>query len=176
VILVGIVAALAGLAVGLDRHFAPPPVPDVNTESGISAAALMATSFPDLDGRTQSLGQWQGKLLVINFWATWCAPCRDEMPTLNHLRAEYANKGVEIVGITGDLSAKARQFVMENNISYPILVDSAGATEFSRRLGNRLGLLPHTVVFDPEGKRIMAKLGPISERELAMIIMENAPK
>lgn len=175
VILGGVVLGLAGTALILDKHFSQ-PLPNSGLENEVSHAALMAVSFPDLTGKPQSLGQWQGKLLVINFWATWCAPCREEMPALNRIHNKYAAKGVQIVGIAADSADKVLQFSNETVIGYPLLVDQAGAMEFSRRLGNRFGLLPHTVVIGADGKPIFSKLGVIQEQEFEAIIVKNLPK
>jgi thiol-disulfide isomerase/thioredoxin len=171
----GVLLSLAGAALILDKHFSQ-PLPNSGLESELSQAALMAVSFPDLTGKPQSLGQWQGKLLVINFWATWCAPCREEMPALNRIHNKYAAKGLQIIGIAADSADKVSQFLKETVIGYPLLIDQAGAMEFSKRLGNHFSLLPHTVVIGADGAQIFSKLGVIQEREFEAIIMEHLPK
>jgi len=175
VILGGVLLALAGTALILDKYFSQ-SLPNSGMESEVSQAALMAASFPDLTGKPQSLGQWQGKLLVINFWATWCAPCREEMPTLNRIQIKYAPKGLQIVGIAADSAGKVSKFSKETVIGYPLLIDQAGAMEFSRRLGNRFGLLPHTVVIGADGKQVFSKLGVLQENEFEAILLEHLPK
>jgi thiol-disulfide isomerase/thioredoxin len=175
VILGGVLLALAGTALILGKHFSQ-PLPTSGVESEVSQAVLLAVSFPDLTGKPQSLGQWQGKLLVINFWATWCAPCREEIPALNRIQNKYSAKGLQIVGIAADTTDKVSEFHKEMAIGYPLLIDQAGAIEFSRRLGNRFGLLPHTVVIDAGGNQIFSKLGAIHEQEFDAIIMKNLPK
>jgi thiol-disulfide isomerase/thioredoxin len=173
VILGGVLLGLAGIALILDKNFSQRTS---GLESEVSEAALMAVSFPDLTGKPQSLGQWQGKLLVINFWATWCAPCREEMPALNRLHSKYAAKGLQIVGIAADSADKVLNFSKETVIGYPLLIDQAGAMEFSRRLGNRFGLLPHTVVIGADGNQIFSRLGAIREQQFEAIILEYLPK
>ena len=175
VIFAGVLIAFGGIALVLDQQYGP-PTSNPDPESGVSSAAFMAASFPDLAGRQQALGQWQGKLLVINFWATWCAPCREEMPSLNRLHQKYAAKGLQIVGIAADSADKVTQFSKEIGITYPLLADSGAAIEFSKRLGNRLGLLPHTVVVGSDGKQIFSKLGVIQEMEFEVLISQNLPK
>jgi thiol-disulfide isomerase/thioredoxin len=173
-----VILTLAGVSIWLDQTFkaAPAPVATNATRATISDAAVMATVFPDLEGRPQPLGQWRGKLLVVNFWATWCAPCREEMPIFDKLQVRYGSKKLQIVGIAADTVPKVKEFQKLTPVRYPLLADSATALEFSKRLGNRLGLLPHTVIFGPDGKQILAKLGPFTEAELAAIIVENLPK
>ncbi len=175
IVLGGVLLVFGAVALILDREFAP-KLAQVGSENGVSTAALMATSFPDLAGKQQALGQWQGKLLILNFWATWCAPCREEMPALNRLHIKYSAKGLQIVGIAADTANKVSQFANEIGISYVLLADLLSATELSRRLGNRFGLLPHTVVFAPDGKLILTKFGAINEAEFEAIILKNLPK
>lgn len=164
--------ALAGLALWLDR-----PVPG-DTSSGapaeVSAGAIYASRFPGLDGREQMLGQWQGKLLVLNFWATWCAPCREEMPMLSRVQTEFSGRDLQIVGIAADSRENVANFVQKVPIAYPLLPDEARAIEFSKRLGNRLGLLPFTVVVSPRGDIVFTRLGQVSEADLRDLAVKYA--
>ena len=172
-----LLALLASIAVWLDRELLP------STESstarrvtdGLSPGALYAAKFTDVQGNSQSLAQWDRKLLLLNFWATWCGPCREEMPILAKLQGKFGAQGLQIVGIAADSRPTVANFVKTLNVNYPLLPDEAGAIEFSKRLGNRLGLLPHTVMFGPGGDVIYTKLGVISEVELGEIIAKNLP-
>lgn len=141
-----------------------------------SSGAISSAAFSDLQGKSRTLGQWDGKLLVINFWATWCAPCKEEIPEFVRLQEKYGSNGLQIVGIAADSRLNVGKFAKSMNINYPLLLDEAGAIEFSKRLGNRLGLLPHTVVLNQSGSIIYNKLGMISESELTSIIVKNTPK
>lgn len=176
--LAGVILALAGVSIWLDRAFRDKPSP-VSSNVGattIGFPAVIATSFPNLEGRSQSLGQWQGKLLIVNFWATWCVPCREEMPIFDAMQLKYAAKNLQIVGIAADTAAKVSEFQKQTPVRYPLLVGPTDALEFSKRLGNRLGLLPHTVILGADGKQIISKLGPFTQQELESIIVENLPK
>jgi thiol-disulfide isomerase/thioredoxin len=106
-------------------------------------------SLPDLDGKEQALGQWKGKVLIVNFWATWCVPCREEMPEFVKLQKEFGDRGVQFVGIAVDDPAKVRQFAAELGLNYPALIGGYGAIELSKSLGNRVGALPYTLVRPP---------------------------
>lgn len=141
-----------------------------------AAPPIYTAAFKDSAGKRIVLGEWQHKLLIINFWATWCAPCKEEMPLLSALHAEYAARGVQIVGIAADSSLNVDNFAKNTAISYPLLPDEAGAIAFSRRLGNRLGLLPHTVVVAPGGQVVAVKLGPIIESDFRAVIEKHLPK
>ncbi len=142
----------------------------------VTPGVIYTAIFKDMAGKSQSLGQWQNKLLVINFWATWCAPCKEEMPIFVKLHQKLAARGVQIIGIAADTSLNVAKFAKVTPINYPLLPGDAGAIEFSKRLGNRFGLLPHTVVVAPGGAVIYAKLGLISEMEFEAILQQNLPK
>ncbi len=182
---VGVMVALAAAALGVS-HFAAPnkaPVrPEAQQSSGeiakleLTPGVLYATSFPDVSGKAQNLGQWQRDLLVINFWATWCAPCKEEMPLLADLQQKYAKNGVQFVGIAADNSANVANFAQKIPLGYPLLPDESRAIEFSKRLGNRLGLLPHTVVVTPGGEVVYSKLGVVKQAEFEAILQQFMPK
>ena len=170
---------LSGIALWLDR-----PAPNRGMLTGgpavekidASAGAIYSVGFPDLEGREQSLGQWQNKLLIINFWATWCAPCKEEMPIFAKLQQTYGSRGLQIVGIAVDSSINVANFSQKSPMGYPLLVDEARAIEFSKRLGNRLGLLPFTLVLKPGGDIIFTRLGIVTEREMVDLIVKNLVK
>ena len=160
----GLVALAIGLAIGIR---------DLDTRSGAretDAAALLAVALPDLQGREQPLGQWKGKVLVVNFWATWCAPCREEMPAFVRIQSDLGPKGVQFVGIAVDQPDKVAQFVAELALNYPALIGGYGAMELSKSLGNRLMALPFTLVVDRSGKVANVRLGPFKEAELRTIV------
>lgn len=128
-----------------------------------SARALLDLALPDLAGKEQQLAQWRGKVLVVNFWATWCAPCREEMPHFVRAQAERGASGLQFVGIAIDQPDKTRQFVHDLGINYPVLVGGYGAIELSRRIGNTIGALPFTVVIDRKGDIALTQLGAVRE-------------
>ena len=132
--------------------------------------ALRAASFADLDGKMRQLDEWRGRVLVCNFWATWCAPCREEIPLLLEMRRKYGPGGVEIVGIAIDNAVKVRQFSASFSISYPILLAEADGLDLMRRLGNSSGGLPYTVIADREGTLVHRKLGALKQPELDSLL------
>jgi thiol-disulfide isomerase/thioredoxin len=135
-------------------------------QSSSGAAALLSATFPDLDGRPRRLLDWQGRPLVCNFWATWCAPCREEIPLLVSARQQYAEAGLEVVGIGIDSVDKIREFAAIYRISYPLLVAGADTIELIRTLGNKAGALPYTVLLDRRGVLVGSKLGAYRGSEL----------
>jgi len=152
---VGLVAATAGALVG-----------PMLMQSQSGAADLLAASFPDLDGRPRKLLEWRGHVLVCNFWATWCTPCREEIPLLAAARNRFSPKRVEIVGIGIDSASKIYEFSKTLGIRYPILVAGVEGLELMRKLGNVAGGLPFTVFLDRQGRLAYRKLGPIQALEL----------
>ena len=161
----GLAAAAAGFLVG------PTILRQADGEQrGTGNRALPAASLPDLAGHTRRLSEWQGRVLICNFWATWCAPCREEIPLLTATRAKYALAGVEVVGIAIDNAAKVRDFAASFNISYPILLAEADGLDLMRQLGNTGGGLPYTVIADREGSLVHRKLGAFKEAELNTVL------
>ena len=156
-------ALAAGLVVALH---APTPTP--GPEQQLVPTSLLATEWKDLDGQPQSLAQFKGKLLVLNFWATWCAPCVDEMPDLQRIQAEYAARGVVIVGMGIDAVPAMRRFRDEHKLDFTLLATASGGTEIARELGNASGALPFTVLIDGEGRIAQRRLGRISAAELRL--------
>lgn len=155
---------LAGVAVGAAALGGIAGVMALQSRSG--AAELLASSFPDRTGERHRLLEWQGRVLVCNFWATWCAPCREEMPLLDAFQAQHAKNGVQVVGIALDNAANVGQFLKSTPIRYPLLIADATGIDLMRRLGNSAGGLPFTVVLDRRGRLAERKLGPYSAADL----------
>ncbi len=162
---IGLLAALAGVALWLAGRQAAPPAPPPGPVE-VSAAAIQSARFADGDGNARMLGQFAGKVLVVNFWATWCTPCREEMPGFVKLQSQWQGRGVQFVGIAQDDPAKVAAFGRELGINYPLWHGEAEVMDLSRRLGNRLGVLPHTVLLDPEGRVIDTRIGKFDEATL----------
>lgn len=162
--LAGAVAVAAGL---LWRQLASDALPASATRDG---ATLLALALPDPEGKQESLGQWKGKLLIVNFWATWCEPCKEEMPRFIQLQNRYGARGLQFVGIAIDQADKVRRFAKDIDLNYPTLVGGYGAIELSKTLGNRLGALPFTVVLDRAGGVVHTQLGPLKDAQLQAMI------
>jgi thiol-disulfide isomerase/thioredoxin len=135
-------------------------------QAGSGAADLLASRFPDLSGQMRPLLEWRGRGLVCNFWATWCAPCREEIPLLNAAQAKYAANGLQVVGIAVDNAANVREFIKSTEIHYPVLLAGADAIDLMRDLGNTSGGLPYTVLLDARGRLAGHKLGAFSAGDL----------
>lgn len=126
----------------------------------------------DLKGQPQSLGQWRGKVLVVNYWATWCHPCLEEMPGFSRLQDNYRDKGVQFVGISIDTATKIVEFQKTTPVSYPLLIGDIGVMENSAKLGNTRQALPFTAVFNGQGRLSATKLGRFAEADLERLLLE----
>jgi thiol-disulfide isomerase/thioredoxin len=166
-ILLAVVVAAAALAaggyVGLTRYGTDAPADGAQV-------VLERTALPDLAGKQVNLGAWKGKVLVVNFWATWCTPCRREIPGLIGIQSKHAANGLQIVGIAVDQADKVRAYAKEMGINYPILVAGMEGASLSRELGNRTGALPFTLVLDRDGKVMKSHLGMITPEELEKLL------
>ncbi|MBI1285789.1 MAG: redoxin family protein [Thiobacillus sp.] len=140
-----------------------------------AVAALWQLGFPDLQGNRQMLAQWRGQVLVLNFWASWCAPCRDEMPDFASLRAQYRPKGVEFVGIAIDNSANVTRFLEQHPVDYPVLIGEGAAHSLARQLGNPSGALPYTIVLGRDGAIVLSHLGRLPRTTLQATLMQYSP-
>lgn len=132
---------------------------------------LPTFSFPDLNGKQQISTQWQGKIIVLNFWATWCPACLKEIPAFIALQAELGEK-VQFIGIALDDLEMVKAFQQKNTVNYPILIsgDWAGFN-LAKQLGNTVSAIPYTVLVNKDGQAIYRHAGELSASELRMVIL-----
>ena len=142
-----------------------------NKKPAISANEAIATaSFYDLQEKVQPLAQWKGKVLVVNFWATWCPPCLAEIPEFIHLQKQYEKQGVQIIGIAIDQKSKVQAYAKDVGMNYPVLLGDLAGIELARRTGNPQGGLPYTLIVDRSGNVVATQLGTLSKEKLEGII------
>jgi peroxiredoxin len=120
----------------------------------------------DLDGREVASSAWAGKILVLNYWSTWCDSCVTEMPLFIRTQEAMHESGVRFVGIAVDRPEDVKAFLVEHPVNYPLLIATPEAIALSKRLGNRLEVLPFTVIFDQRGRRIHSQIGEMTAEEL----------
>lgn len=173
-LLIGLVAALIALVAGVYTGFAERRSPPDPVLPDGAVAHLFAARLADTDGKIQPIEQWRGKTLVINFWASWCPPCREEMPAFSRLHTKYAANNVQFVGIALDTVDNVVSFSKQHPVSYPLLMADSEGTELTRQLGNSRLALPYTVVLDPAGAVTLARLGRVSEQELDALLPKRA--
>ncbi len=186
VLLVALGAGVLGAAVGL---WSSGPGPLLNSEIGQRALqeAMSATAppspaglavaergeiiptlrLPDLNGQSVELpAAYSGRPMLINFWASWCGPCIEEMPELDRFAASQGANGVQVVGIALDNADDVRAFLQHTPVDYPILLDQPGPRDSGVQLGNPKGVLPFTALVDADGRLVKQKIGPFQHGEI----------
>lgn len=151
-------AALAGIGLAWRTHLAPTTP---NAES-----ALWQSKFPQLDGLPFAMASLRGKPLLINFWASWCPPCVEELPLLSSFYKENSAKGWQVLGLAVDQLEKVKRFLSLTPVTFPVVLAGLSGIEVSRSLGNLDGALPFTVVLGSDGRIAHRKIGPVSSDEL----------
>ena len=163
---VAVLAVTAGLLLRgqLMRNGSQAGVPSQACKRG--AETIFAASLPDLQDNNQPLSQWRGNVMVVNFWASWCEPCRKEIPEFIELQEKFRDEGLVFIGIAVDQEERAVAFSKEIGINYPVLVGDMKAMTLADAAGNRQGALPFTVIIDRSGKITGTKLGRLSQSKL----------
>ncbi|MDR9433711.1 MAG: TlpA disulfide reductase family protein [Spiribacter sp.] len=131
-------------------------------------------SLPELDGPRRSISDWDGEVIVLNFWATWCTPCREEIPLFTQLQTEFADAGVQFLGIAIDDPEPMRGFLAQVNMGYPTLYGMQSALDVAAAYGNDRGTLPYTVIIDRNGHIIQTMSGQLHEPQLRPILEDLA--
>ena len=159
----------AGAWYGLHRQAPAPVSTTIAPTAGAPhspVSALFAQSMNDTSGANHSLSRWQGRALVVNFWAPWCAPCVQEMPELDQLAIASAVNKINVIGIGIDSPANIAQFATRLKISYPLYVAGMSGTDLARQFGNTAGGLPYTVLIGADGQVKKTYLGKLNFDEL----------
>lgn len=124
----------------------------------------------DLDGELRNITEFDGNVVMLNFWATWCPPCLKEIPAFQKVYADHREQGFEIVGVAIDDINAVKSFVELQNMQYPVWQGGSDATQLSREYGNSYGALPYSVIFDRNGKIHTMHSGELSEEKLRRVL------
>jgi peroxiredoxin len=160
-VLAVLAAAIGGYAQHRSRQ--PAAIPSDTTLIGQPAPAIV---LPDLDGKPHRLADYRGHRVLLNFWASWCVPCLEEMPALNRAQAKFGEHGGIVVGIAMDDPARVRAFLAAHPLSYPIVLGELAAPSTSLRLGDIGDVLPYSVLIDAHGKILATHAGALPAAQL----------
>jgi thiol-disulfide isomerase/thioredoxin len=134
----------------------PTPLPDFN--------------LPDVSGNQHNISEWQGKIRVINFWATWCPPCLKEIPEFIALQEQYAAKGLQFIGIAIDEQEPVEKYLASTKINYPVLIGDVTGIALAHQLGNSVDAVPFSIVVNQQGQIIHQHRGEFSTEQIMEII------
>ena len=159
-----IIAALIALGLGITvRHFAPPVDKTV-------VSTLPDFNLSDLSGHQHTISEWQGKLLVINFWATWCPSCLKEIPDFIALQTQYAAQGVQFIGIALEDRESIAEYTAAIKIVYPVLLGGDNGIALAHQLGNSVDAIPYTIIVNRQGQIIHRHPGQFSKEQILEVI------
>ena len=160
----GVAAGLAGAGAAWLKY---EPGTLQTPQAAAATAALWAMSFDSPDGKPQAMSSFKGKRLLLNFWATWCPPCVEELPLLDSFYQEHKGNGWQVLGLAVDQPSMVRRWLQTRPLSFAVGMAGLDGTELSKSLGNLAGGLPFTVVFGASGELLVRKIGKVSQDELA---------
>lgn len=165
--------AVIALAAAWGGHWAQQEWAARQTEP---ASLVPAVKLTDLAGKTHQLTDYRGKLVLLNFWASWCAPCVHELPLLVKAQADYGARGFQVLGPALDDQPSIEGMVAKFGISYPVMGDYNEVDAAMKALGNNQGALPYSLLISPEGKVLQVVLGGLKEVELKTWIEQHLPQ
>ncbi len=144
--------------------------PEITATRSYGGGEMINFTLPELDGKKHALEEWRGKVIVLNFWATWCPPCRDEIPLLVALQKERAAQGLQVVSVAIDNKTAVMLYRQSAGINYPILMGGDEGLDLVARYGNSMGALPFTVIIERSGAIAVRKLGAFTRNELESLV------
>ncbi len=160
-----IFVAIIALGAGLLSHRLT-----AQTQTTADSTKLPDITLPDLTGTERKLSEWQGKIVILNFWATWCSPCRKEIPEFIKLQTEFEEKGLQFVGMAVEELEPVKEYSKSVGINYPTLIGQVSGINLSIPLGNMISTVPFTVIFDQQGNIVHRQLGELSREKILEVI------
>ncbi len=162
-------AVIVGIGIWFATHDKLAPTKP-NMQATTIPETLPGFTLKDTEGVIRNSSEWKGKILIVNFWATWCPPCLEEMPTLIDFQHQHSSNGVQVVGVAVDNLDQVKDFIDTYGINFPVLIGSDDAIALAQKMGNRISALPYTAIFDKNGKTLYAQPGKITQESLEKVI------
>lgn len=172
-------AAFSGLAGYSYQHNKGPaitvltddmPMNEQSEEIDLVGMSRPDFSLQDVDGHLRHISEWDGKVVTLNFWATWCPPCLKEIPEFVHLQSKYEGRGLQLIGIALQRPEEVVEFMQEHKMNYPVLAGEMEVVNLSKVYGNTVGALPYTVIIDRNGHIAFVKYGQLSGEDAEKVI------
>jgi len=160
-----IVAGAAGF--GLQRAMINQQKQNLAPEMPSGQVSVIGENRPefalqDLDGKLRNIKEWDGKVLLVNFWATWCPPCKREIPAFMALQEQYGKQGFQVIGVAIDNEEAVRDYVDTMGINYPVMAAELDSMDIARQYGNRINALPFSAFVGRDGKIVLTRPGEMS--------------
>ena len=165
-----VVAGAAGFSV--QRYLATDPVSPTAASNPIIGQTRPEFAMMDIEGKVRNIKDWDGQIVLLNFWATWCPPCLKEIPDFIEVQEQLENRGLQIVGVAVDNEEDVRQFASDMEMNYPVMAGETEAIELSQKYGNSIGGLPFSAIIDKNGKVTHTITGELSKERLISILKE----
>ncbi len=175
-VLVLIIAAVSGFA--LQRVMIDQENQNLSADSGDAPSGDVSVigqprpefTLKDLEGKMRNIKEWDGKVLLVNFWATWCPPCKKEIPAFMALQDQYGEQGFQVIGVAIDDEQSVKDYADTMGINYPIMAAELESLDIARAYGNRISALPFSAFIDRDGKIVMTRPGELSQEETEQIL------
>ena len=161
----GALALIAGIAISL--YWASP---DTTPDPKVELTPVIDQPLIDLTGSVRHLREWRGKVLLVNFWATWCAPCREEIPLIQQARERYKDREFEVIGVAIDEEQSVAEYRNALAIEYPLLLVQGDPMGFLSSFGDEQGVLPHSAILGRKGEILATHTGPLTSDQLEQFI------
>lgn len=147
-----------------------PPLEPPQADSRLLGQLRPEFSLPDIHGTVHNIKEWDGKVILLNFWATWCSPCLQEIPELVDLQQRYQARGLQVIGIALQNPNELSDFIREHGMNYPVLAGLEAVIVIAENYGNTVGGLPYTAIIDKNGKIVFVKAGQINKPEVEAVL------
>ncbi|MGA3157464.1 MAG: TlpA disulfide reductase family protein [Steroidobacteraceae bacterium] len=158
----------------VDRSAAPSSAPETSPEAAPVPELVPEIHMPDLQGKQRTLAEFAGQPRIINFWATWCGPCRREIPLLNALQHSHRQEKLQIIGIAVDFEKAVQEYVKKTHIDYPVLIGEDAGLDAAQKFGISDLVLPFSVFVDASNRVVAVKIGELHQPEVAFILLSIA--